>query len=163
MPALLIRIEARLKCSRQSPCDQCSKRSLSTSCRFVPYERPHSTQQPPPHLSATSSSATSSPASRIRSLAGDPDALQARLRHLEHLVLVLKSQRRSLTGHESAAHLTQGNVCPRDDPEHDPLLVCPVVRNPAGVIGQDLRYVDSANWEAVLDDVSPVAKQVVHQ
>jgi hypothetical protein len=73
---------------------------------------------------------------------GEP-ALQARLKHLEHLVQVLKSQRRE----------------PVDEArEHEELPVEFILSTEkAGLRAEDRRYVDSTNWESIIDDVSSLS------
>ena len=74
--------------------------------------------------------------------------LQARLRHLEHLVQVLKAQRKDVEGE---------NRDPDDAIEAVPGLVdestCIEFKETAGPIVDDERYLHGANWEGVLDEV----------
>ena len=93
----------------------------------------------------------SAPASSVqRQNLGDP-SLQARLRHLEHLVQVLKSQRRDNPEANSTANSNPLNPEPAEDDE--PPLQCERLNETAGHMVDESRYVHSTNWEAILDDV----------
>lgn len=71
--------------------------------------------------------------------------MHARLKHLEHLVQVLKSQKR-----EAA----EANTATASSPNDDEPLPSHCDRKLAGVLTDDKRYVEAANWESILDDVS---------
>lgn len=75
--------------------------------------------------------------------------MQARLKHLEHLVHVLKSQKRDTT---------EGNPVPtiQSKPSDDEPLPGLCEKKLAGVITNDRRYFEAANWESILDDVGVI-------
>ncbi|KAK4209103.1 hypothetical protein QBC37DRAFT_59085 [Rhypophila decipiens] len=140
--------DKKLKCNRQSPCDQCEKRHLSDSCRFVPYVNP----RPGANGTAREALAPGSPSSagpgpgpRGKVPAGEP-AMHSRLKHLEHLVQVLKSQKR-----DAAESSTVAAASPK--PEDDERLPAHCDNKLAGVLTEDKRYVEAANWESILDDI----------
>lgn len=137
--------QKKLKCNRQSPCDQCLKRDIGAECQIIPYE---TRSERPNHTAtgrfASSQPSASAPTSRSRSQISDP-GLQARLKHLERLVHVLKAQRR-----ESV-----------EDANEDALPV-EVVKNAAkaGLSPGDQRYLDPANWEAIVDDLAILTRDM---
>ncbi|KAK0736649.1 hypothetical protein B0T21DRAFT_367308 [Apiosordaria backusii] len=133
--------DKKLKCDRQTPCDQCTKRGIEVTCEFIPYVT--GGPRPGPAIPAASDSHRSKPTA-------NESAVQARLRHLEHLVQVLKAQRRENAPAESSA-----NIGTDGDDFHDDDLprISARVREIAGMILSDLRYVDASHWESILSDV----------
>lgn len=69
-------------------------------------------------------------------------ALQARLKHLEHLVQVLRSQQRR-TGPDDKA----------PDPDDLPREVVALAEK-AGLRPGDQRYLDGANWESIMEEIT---------
>ncbi|KAK4195438.1 hypothetical protein QBC40DRAFT_289059 [Triangularia verruculosa] len=147
--------DKKLKCDRQTPCDQCTKRGIEATCEFIPYVTggPH----PGPALPArhnqrdatNPATVTASDSHRSKPVAND-SAVQARLRHLEHLVQVLKAQRRE----NIPAETSTGLGADGDDFQDDDLpRLSARVRETAGMILSDLRYVDASHWESILSDV----------
>ncbi|KAK3936842.1 hypothetical protein QBC46DRAFT_268874 [Diplogelasinospora grovesii] len=141
--------EKKLKCNRQSPCDQCGKRGITATCEFIPYENlslgtsPLRPARDPPQPEPGSGS------NGQRPKASTSDAtLQARLRHLEHLVQVLKSQRR-----DNPEPAPVSPVGESQNAEHRITHGCNFNESAGHIVG-DLRYVDAANWEAILDDIA---------
>lgn len=118
------------------------------TCQYIPYLHPREDRPLSLH-------------SRPGALRHRPPAndltLQGRLRHLEHLVSVLKSQKREAGG-DTQAGSGDGPLHPADDPNLPPR---PSTSDPrystavdtAGSLVGNSRYVDSANWEAILEDV----------
>ncbi|KAK0611451.1 hypothetical protein B0T14DRAFT_530400 [Immersiella caudata] len=133
--------QKKLKCNRQTPCDQCEKRDIAAECLIIPYES--KAQGLKPQVAGRTAHPSASTASRAKPQISEP-ALQARLKHLEHLVQVLKSQRR--------------------EPAEDALDELPpeVIRSStkAGLSVDDQRYVDAANWESILDDVTVLTRDL---
>ena len=80
--------------------------------------------------------------------------LQARLRHLEHLVQMLKSQKRDV---DKAPDVEEDSQDVPDANDAVPGLVdeptCIQFKETAGPIVDDVRYLHGANWEGVLDEV----------
>ena len=85
---------------------------------------------------------------------------QERLRHLEHLVAVMRRQlaERGVNSEDSPTPSKPPTAAkpPADPkiPETPGDLSGVTVPTPAGSLVGDLRFVDAANWEAILDDVS---------
>lgn len=85
--------------------------------------------------------------------------MQTRLRHLERLVSVLRSQRRDggaidpqlLPGDDSHSSTRQSRD---DEGSADGRLTLPELREPGSAAAGNGQYIDTANWEAILDDVS---------
>ncbi len=78
--------------------------------------------------------------------------MQARPRHLERLVQVLKSQRRENS--EAGSNPGPGeSTNGQDADDEEPPITCKKLSETAGYMVDDLRYVNSTNWEAILDDV----------
>ncbi|KAK4653421.1 hypothetical protein QC762_507140 [Podospora pseudocomata] len=150
--------DKKLKCDRQTPCDQCMKRGIEATCEFIPYVTGGS--RPGPALparhhprDATNPATTTAPApnSHRSKPAANDSAVHARLRHLEHLVQVLKAQRREAVPVESTAGVAADFG---DDFQEDDLpRISARVRETAGMILSDLRYVDASHWESILSDV----------
>ncbi|KAK0610651.1 hypothetical protein B0T17DRAFT_500453 [Bombardia bombarda] len=146
--------EKKLKCNRQTPCDQCEKRGLTSTCQIVPYNNPRPGQPRPANTADTTPavSAQSGVAPRPRPSANDA-TLQGRLKHLERLVHVLKAQQKTIP-----------NPNPDAEPEeiHDFNLkpgLC--VTRIAGSIINDQKYVNSANWESILEDITKLTKDLM--
>lgn len=80
--------------------------------------------------------------------------LQARLRHLEHLVQVLKSQKRDP---DKIPDVDEDSQDVPDANEAVPGLVdeptCIQFKETAGPIVDDVRYLHGANWEGLLEEV----------
>ncbi|KAJ9133395.1 Fungal specific transcription factor domain-containing protein [Pleurostoma richardsiae] len=145
--------EKKLKCNRASPCDQCEKRDIASTCDYVPYVhgRAEGNGGRPP----SAPSARGAGPSRPRQPTSE-STLQARLKHLERLVQVLKSQRKdssSRRGSEAQDVLVDYD----DEMEPGPNIgneACQQFKETAGPIVDDLRYISGANWEAILDDIT---------
>lgn len=140
-----------MKCDRQSPCDQCIKRGIESTCQFIPYvsggPRGGQTGTVDARLKDASSSA------RSKFLTNE-SAVQSRLKHLEHLVQVLKAQRRG-NGANEPSEAPVREPLPEEEFEDEVLLTLGQrVRETAGNIFGEMRYVDSSHWEAILSDVS---------
>ncbi|KAK3367621.1 hypothetical protein B0H63DRAFT_529337 [Podospora didyma] len=99
------------------------------------------------------------PPTEAVAMAGDSAALQARLKHLEHIIQVLKTQRRdttdATTGQRLPASSAQDGLLEhgqaqqeetQDDRER--------AASAAGLMIEDLKYVDKVHWEAILEDIS---------
>lgn len=140
----------RLKCNRQSPCDQCLKRSIVSSCEYVPYEFRRNGD-----LGSARDSYVSD-----RAIHNGPTlnelSLQARVRHLEHVVHVLKAEHKSK---QTTVAEPPSSSQPGSGEGVDEELVAVDHKRfteTAGPIVQGSRYISSTNWEAILDDVSSV-------
>ncbi len=84
-------------------------------------------------------------------------SLQARVRHLEHVVHVLKAEHK--TKQATVAEPPSSSSQPASGEGVDEELVAVDRRRfteTAGPIVQGSRYISSTNWEAILDDVSSV-------
>lgn len=81
-----------------------------------------------------------------------------KLRHLEQLVVTLRSQLAQLsekTDDDKSSSARKGSSSRAGGvPETPTDLSGSAVHSPAGALVGDFRFVDAANWEAVLDDVS---------
>ena len=124
----------RLKCDRQSPCDQCEKRDIAAACQFIPYETKR-----PPEGAADIVRPTPSPVPPRPKPQLSEQALQTRLKHLERLIQVLRSQRRD---HEEDAQVSE---------DHPPEIV--EMAEKAGLRPGDQRYLDGASWESIMEEV----------
>lgn len=83
---------------------------------------------------------------------------QERLRHLEHLVAVMRrqlSERGSISedGSGKSPNVPKGTPKAPGMPETPIDLSGVFEPSPAGALVGDMRFVDAANWEAILDDV----------
>ena len=83
---------------------------------------------------------------------------QERLRHLEHLVAVMRrqlSERGSVSedGSGKSPSVRKGTPKAPGMPETPIDLSGVFAPSPAGALVGDMRFVDAANWEAILDDV----------
>ncbi|KAK4164648.1 putative fungal-specific transcription factor [Cladorrhinum sp. PSN259] len=151
--------DKKLKCDRHSPCDQCTKRGIEGTCEIIPYV----SGVPQSRASQTLVTARSKDApgsgerqanSRSKTLPNEA-AVQARLKHLEHLVHVLKAQKRdnNANGTPSSAN-TPRERRPEEEFEDE---VLPTfgdrVKETAGNIFGELRYVDQSHWETILSDL----------
>ena len=87
---------------------------------------------------------------RARAALSEP-SMQSRIRHLEHLVQVLKSQRRDTT--DTSTQDPQPTLRAKAEEDEDK-IPCLRFRETVGNLINDLRYVDGANWETILEDVS---------
>lgn len=86
------------------------------------------------------------------------DTTQETLRYLQHQVAVLKHQLEEKRGSSDTGKSPGGlrgaskaagvPATPQD-------LSGVFEQSPAGALVGDMRFVDAANWEAILDDVSP--------
>lgn len=85
---------------------------------------------------------------------------QERLRYLEHLVTVLRRQLAERGGSSEDSSASSAKVAGAKPPTDTKLPETPgdlsgvKITTPAGNLVGDLRFVDAANWEAILDDVS---------
>ncbi|KAK5659355.1 hypothetical protein OQA88_1448 [Cercophora sp. LCS_1] len=135
--------EKKLKCNRQTPCDQCLKREIAATCQFIPYE--NSGGRTPPITTRLSTPASTGINARAKANTSD-SALQARLRHLEHLVQVLKSQHRA-PGHGS---LGEDNL---------PIEFVRYTEK-AGLRSEDQRYLHADDWESIVDEITILTRDL---
>ena len=81
-----------------------------------------------------------------------------KLRHLEQLVVTLRSQLAQLSdkgaSEDDGSSARKGSSKTAGVPDTPTSLTGDSVHSPAGALVGDFRFVDAANWEAVLDDVS---------
>ncbi|TPX12567.1 uncharacterized protein E0L32_000744 [Thyridium curvatum] len=146
--------DKKLKCNRASPCDQCEKRGITATCQYIPYLNPREGRHG--HAGAAGPRPASAGVPRRAPLTADP-AMQTRLRHLERLVSVLRSQRRDggaidpqlLPGDDSHSSTRQSRD---DEGSADGRLTLPELREPGSAAAGYGQYIDTANWEAILDD-----------
>ncbi|KAK0713694.1 fungal-specific transcription factor domain-containing protein [Lasiosphaeria miniovina] len=144
----------KLKCDRQSPCDQCIKRGLDGTCQFIPYVATASPSEPAPGLARAAASASP------RGIKPATDsALQARLKHLEHIVQVLKSQRR-WAGDTALTVGSEGDQQDDDYGEGENQFLPRCLKETAGLVTEDQRYIDNANWEAILDHITTLTSDL---
>src|SRR6266542_4150382 len=100
---------------------------MTSTCRFVPYETRDAQQSP--------STSRAGP-SRARNTPSE-STLQARLRHLERLVSVLKAQKR-LEDQETGEPIPGSGDIDLGDSEN---LICPNIKETAGPLFENCRYV----------------------
>ncbi|KAB5513167.1 fungal-specific transcription factor domain-containing protein [Coniochaeta sp. 2T2.1] len=165
--------DKKLKCNRQLPCDQCEKRSITATCEYIPYVTSrtegrnrgigsHSFPLHSPglkHAASGTAAAASAPPAAVRSTRlPSATPLQSRVRHLERLAQVLKAQRNNSKDGGQA----EGTRTARSDGLVDDLAgcTCPRVATTAGPIVDDLRYLNSANWEAIIDDLATLTNDL---
>lgn len=147
--------EKKLKCNRSQPCDQCIKRNIISTCNYVPYSYPRDVLRAQAAISQRGG----------RSPPMDSNG-QERLRYLEHLVTVLRRQlaeRGGSSEDSSASSAKAAGAKPPTDtklPETPGDLSGVKITTPAGNLVGDLRFVDAANWEAILDDVTNLTDQL---
>lgn len=115
------------------------------------------------HPPSPGPSSVSGSAARAKILHDAP--LQSRLRHLEHLVQVLKAQRRdsiSGTGNASKAIQPDETSTAKNDSfgKDDAGAQCRRIPTTAGPIIDDIRYIDNANWEAILADLTELTNDL---
>ncbi|GAB1316957.1 Activator of stress genes 1 [Madurella fahalii] len=133
--------EKKLKCDRQLPCNQCAKRGIEPTCRFIPY-----VAGAPPR-SKTAPTATNHEAT-----------MQARLRHLEQLVQVLKAQ-----AHENGT-ASSSTATPEDgDSEDDLGSAYPRMGGTTDMVNRDGGYSDTSKWETVLCEITAITKDFAAQ
>ncbi|KAK3503244.1 hypothetical protein B0T13DRAFT_486167 [Neurospora crassa] len=158
--------EKKLKCNRQSPCDQCIKRNVAATCNFIPYAQ--NEPRPPPSVSGTTPGSQNAGSRNRRGALQDMTAA-ARLRHLEHMVQVLKAQMRREEG---------GGGGGADVPVSSSRAISPVPPSPsaqdtqpdaesrapskgtAGAMADQTRYVEVIHWEAVYDELTTLTKNL---
>ncbi|KAK3314193.1 fungal-specific transcription factor domain-containing protein [Apodospora peruviana] len=145
--------DKKLKCNRQSPCDQCEKRQLTDTCKFIPYVNPKPGSTATGRDAASTASAAAGPGAPRAKGPTSESAMQARLKHLEHLVQVLKSQKRD---NADAAGAREG-LTADDEPLPPP---CKDIGKTAGFMVDAVRYVDGTNWESILDDITILTKDL---
>ncbi|KAH7635435.1 hypothetical protein B0T09DRAFT_317232 [Sordaria sp. MPI-SDFR-AT-0083] len=156
--------EKKLKCNRQSPCDQCIKRNVASTCNFIPYAQ--NEPRPPPSVSgATPGSGSGSSRNRKGPLQDMTAA--ARLRHLEHMVQVLKAQmrREESVGADVPASSrgispvppspSVGSMSQETQPDAGSMA-----KGTAGAMADPSRYVEVIHWEAVLDEITTLTKNL---
>ncbi|KAK4465034.1 fungal-specific transcription factor domain-containing protein [Cladorrhinum samala] len=149
--------DKKLKCDRQSPCDQCVKRSIEATCQFIPYV----TGSPRAGQIATVGPRLKDASANTRSKQlPNESAIQSRLKHLEHLVQVLKAQRRG-NGASKASDVPVTEPLPEEESEDEVLpTLGQRVRETAENIFGEMRYVDSSHWEAILSDLLSITGSV---
>ncbi|KAB5533447.1 fungal-specific transcription factor domain-containing protein [Coniochaeta sp. 2T2.1] len=166
--------DKKLKCNRQLPCDQCEKRSITATCEYIPYVTPRTEGRNrgigshcfpllhspgPRHAASGAATAAAGPAATARSSRLPSAApLQARVHHLERLVQVLKAQQKDSKDDGQA----EGKRNLWSDGLVDDLAgcTCPRMATTAGPIVDDLRYLNSANWEAIIDDLATLTNDL---
>ncbi|ESZ97779.1 hypothetical protein SBOR_1788 [Sclerotinia borealis F-4128] len=129
----------KLKCDRNSPCNNCSKRDLSSSCTYIHNSREKT--------------------SKAQKVKDKPKDVQERIQHLEELVVALMSQVKDKT-------LVPGPTVP---PDHQPSIFKgpkpswpddATVSESADSIGRisvedELQnYVGGAHWAAILENIA---------
>lgn len=77
-----------------------------------------------------------------------------KLRHLEQLVVTLRAQLAQLSEKSEDDKGSGARKKASGVPETPTDLSGAAIHSPAGALVGDYRFVDAANWEAVLDDVS---------
>ncbi|RNJ58924.1 hypothetical protein D7B24_004017 [Verticillium nonalfalfae] len=145
--------EKKLKCNRASPCDQCIKRDIVASCDYVPYLYPRTaTRQPAPVPQA---------ASQRQGLTDTP-TLQTKLKHLEDVLSDVRAKlaERGIVMDDVFGQKGGGLYGQTRLPETPSDLSGIKEPTPAGPMVDKLRYVDSANWEAILDDVTRLTDEL---
>ncbi|KAK3994371.1 fungal-specific transcription factor domain-containing protein [Cladorrhinum sp. PSN332] len=151
--------DKKLKCDRQSPCDQCTKRGIEGTCEIIPYVSGGPSGRAGQTLVAARSKDAPVPGEgqatnpRSRALPNEA-AVQARLKHLEHLVHVLKAQKRDSSNTVASYSNPPREGRPEDEFDDDEFpALCARVRETAGNIVGELRYVDQSHWETILNDL----------
>ncbi|KAK3953822.1 hypothetical protein QBC32DRAFT_386472 [Pseudoneurospora amorphoporcata] len=156
--------EKKLKCNRQSPCDQCIKRNVASTCNFIPYAQ----NEPRPSPSASGATPGSgSGSSRNRRGPLQDMTAAARLRHLEHMVQVLKAQvRREESGGTDVPASSRGispappspsvgSMSQETEPDAES-----TAKGTAGAMADPTRYVEVIHWEAVLDEITTLTRNL---
>lgn len=155
--------EKKLKCNRETPCDQCKKRDIGETCVYIPYARSKTGTD-------TISAAKSSSPQSTNHISHHPDqvgqagnigagnpgvgnnaALLSRLRHLERLVHVLKAKSSNDGNHPGPNQLVLDEK-QKSDEESSGDDGTPGSATAGPIFGQS-RYVEFGNWEAILDEV----------
>ncbi|KAI6352210.1 hypothetical protein MCOR25_009480, partial [Pyricularia grisea] len=153
--------EKKLKCNRETPCDQCTKRNIGETCVYVPYARSKAGLDTPSAAKSSTSQPThqtshhpdqagqAGNAGAGNSGVGTNAALLSRLRHLERLVHVLKAKSSSDVN-QSGSNQPVLVEKPNSDEESSGEDGTPG----AGPIFGQSRYVEFGNWEAILDEIT---------
>ncbi|KAH8805983.1 fungal-specific transcription factor domain-containing protein [Xylogone sp. PMI_703] len=130
----------KLKCDRTLPCNNCVKRRLSASCRYVGPPRMH--PRPGPSNS-------------------EPESLQARLEHLENLVHSYIERRATESQGNQQPDLSKGlrnveheHTEESELPDEDDKSVDSQGRILVDNVGTS--YIDAAHWKAILEDIREV-------
>ncbi|KAJ4398816.1 hypothetical protein N0V85_006187 [Neurospora sp. IMI 360204] len=154
--------EKKLKCNRQSPCDQCIKRNVAATCNFIPYAQ----NEPRPSPSASGPTpASQSAGSRNRRGPLQDMTEAARLRHLEHMVQVLKAQMRREESGGADVPASSSAISPVppspsvQETQPDAESTAPA-KGTAGAMADQTRYVEVIHWEAVLDEITTLTKNL---
>ncbi|EMR90137.1 putative fungal specific transcription protein [Botrytis cinerea BcDW1] len=129
----------KLKCDRNSPCNNCSKRDLSSSCTYI-------------HNSREKISNTQ----RIRE---KPKDVQDRIQHLEELVVTLMNQAKDTTAPSEPDILPgfqSSTIKPRELSWPNDATVSESVDSIGRISVQDERqnYVGESHWAAILENIA---------
>ncbi|KAF7897833.1 uncharacterized protein EAF01_008799 [Botrytis porri] len=129
----------KLKCDRNSPCNNCSKRDLSSSCTYIHNSR-----------------AKISHAQRIRE---KPKDVQDRIQHLEELVVTLMNQAKCTTAPSKPTILSvfqSSTIKPRGLSWPDDAMISESADSIGRISVEDevQNYVGGAHWAAILENIA---------
>ncbi|KAJ3939039.1 uncharacterized protein N0V96_011154 [Colletotrichum fioriniae] len=139
------RSRVRRKCNRGDPCDQCEKRGLASSCVIVPYLIRGGPGASSEHAALRHQTPQSA----------EMAALQAKLHRLTEELGQMRSREVEMSRNpisESSASSVSAKQ-PSSGTE-TPSLMGITEPTTAGPMVDRVRYVDAANWEAILDDIT---------
>ncbi|KXX76827.1 Activator of stress genes 1, partial [Madurella mycetomatis] len=119
----------------------CSKRGIAPTCQFIPYVSGGPLRSKAPATAAN-----------------HEVTVQARLRHLEQLVHVLKAQAR-----ENSTASSSGGVLDDEYSEDDLIGTYPRMGETLDMIRNDDKCSDAAKWETVLREVTAITKDFAAQ
>ncbi|OHE98505.1 fungal specific transcription factor domain-containing protein [Colletotrichum orchidophilum] len=137
--------EKKRKCNRGDPCDQCEKRGLTSSCVIVPYLLRGGPEMSSEHAALRHQTPQSA----------EMGALQAKLHRLTEELGQMRNREVDMPRNPiSESSASSVNAMQPSSGTETPGLMGITEPTTAGPMVDRLRYVDAANWEAILNDIT---------
>ncbi|KAK1519400.1 fungal specific transcription factor domain-containing protein [Colletotrichum costaricense] len=137
--------EKKRKCNRGDPCDQCEKRGLASSCVIVPYLIRGGPGASSEHAALRHQTPQSA----------EMAALQAKLHRLTEELGQMRSREVEMSRNPiSESSASSVSAKQSSSGTETPSLMGITEPTTAGPMVDRVRYVDAANWEAILDDIT---------
>ncbi|KAF4618052.1 hypothetical protein G7Y89_g14995 [Cudoniella acicularis] len=139
----------KLKCDRNSPCQNCQKRGLSATCTYIHGALRRNKASPPQKLSN-----------------GKPKDFQSQVAHLEELVVSLMKKTNAINGHDkadknqSSPENENSNLESTSNSSQDGLSESNGLKETAESFGRiniednQQNYVGGTHWSAILDSIA---------
>ncbi|KAF7944290.1 hypothetical protein EAE96_010690 [Botrytis aclada] len=129
----------KLKCDRNSPCNNCSKRDLSSSCTYI-----HNSRAKISHTQRTREK---------------PKDVQGRIQHLEELIVTLMNQAKDTTAPSNPTippGFQSSTAKPREIPWPDDAMISESADSIGRISVEDevQNYVGGAHWAAILENIA---------